>query len=229
MLNEQLLDSNTCIHPRRTYPDTTSLSGDLKRLLNALAVLLACFAVPTQANEISPYIGHRFGGDFEDSLTSTSFNVNDSASAGLVLDFDLERDKQIELLLSHQNSSLSTGDPLFSPNPLFDLAIDYYHIGGLYMLPEGERVRPFLTGTFGLTRMSPKRDDLSAENRFSLSLGTGAKIFFSKNLGMRVDVRGFYTVLDSTTEFFCSGGCVIKLKSSGFVQTDFSAALSLRF
>ncbi len=195
-----------------------------------LLPLLALTAVaPAQADEISPYIGHRFGGNFTDNTTSTDFKVGDSNSFGLVLDFDLEPDKQIEVLLSRQNTYLSTGEPLFTPNPLFDLSVDYYHIGGIYILPQGNRIRPFLTGTFGLTRMSPKRAGYSTENRFSISLGTGAKIFFSKNLGARVDVRGIYTALDSSTEVFCSGGCTIKLSSSGFVQTDISAAIILRF
>ena len=97
------------------------------------------------------------------------------------------------------------------------------------MLPDFDRVRPFVSGTFGLTRMEPKRADLTTENRLSLSLGAGAKIFFTKNLGLRFDVRGIYTALNADTAIFCSGGCAIKVNSSGFVQTELSAALMMRF
>ena len=58
---------------------------------------------------------------------------------------------------------------------------------------------------------------------------TGAKIFFNKNLGLRFDLRGIYTALNSDTAVFCSGGCSIKVVSSGFVQTEISAALMMRF
>jgi hypothetical protein len=198
-----------------------------------LALVLALIALsqvaPARAVEITPYIGHRFGGSFQDSITAANFEVADAAAYGLVLDFDLEPDKQIEVLLSRQNTSLSTGDPLFTGNPLFDLTIDYFHIGGLYVLPEGDRVRLFLTGTFGLTRMDPKPADLTTENRLSLSLGAGAKIFLTKDLGLRFDVRGIYTVLDSDTAVFCSGGCTIKVNSGGFVQTEIGAGLMMRF
>ncbi|MGB8410062.1 MAG: hypothetical protein WCE58_09180, partial [Gallionella sp.] len=132
------------------------------------------------------------------------------------------------VFLSRQDTRLTTTGT-FTGNPLFDLTIDYYHIGGLYMLPDYDRVRPFVSGTFGLTRMAPDRADLTAENRFSVSLGGGAKIYFTKNLGMRFDVRGIYTALNGNTEIFCSGGCAIKVVSSGFVQTELSAALLMRF
>jgi hypothetical protein len=207
----------------------TIFSFTLQPLVLALAFATLSHSLPVQAVEIAPFIGHRFGGSFEDSINSVGFEVADAASYGLLLDFDLEPNKQIEIYMSRQNTQLSNGDPLFTPNPLFDLTIDYYHIGGLYMLPEGDRVRPFVMGSFGLTRMAPKPSNLSVENRFSLSIGGGAKIFFTRNLGMRFDVRGIYTALDSSTEVFCSGGCTIKLTSSGFVQTDISAALMMRF
>jgi hypothetical protein len=200
----------------------------LRRLLLAISMLALCIASAAHAVEIAPYTGHRYGGSFMDSNTSADFEVVDASSYGLVLDFDLEPDKQIEFLLSRQNSHLSTSGT-FTGNPLFDLTIDYYHIGGLYMMPEGERVRPFLSGTIGLTRMAPNRADLTTENRLSLSLGGGAKIFVTRNLGLRFDVRGIYTALDANAEVFCSGGCSIKVYSSGFVQTEVSAALIVRF
>jgi opacity protein-like surface antigen len=218
-----LLSSNPAFLTRTIFTNT------LRSLVLALSMLALSHAALAQAVEVAPFTGHRFGGSFVDSVSAASLEVADTAAFGLVLDFDLEPDKQIEVLLSRQNSHLSSNDPLFTPNPLFDLTIDYYHIGGLFMLPVGDRVRPFLTGTFGLTRMDPKPADLTTENRFSLSLGGGAKIFFTKNLGLRFDLRGIYTSLNANTEVFCSGGCTIKVNSSGFVQTEASAALMMRF
>ncbi|MFZ5524138.1 MAG: outer membrane beta-barrel protein [Pseudomonadota bacterium] len=197
-------------------------------LVVALFILALSHATPARAVEVAAYTGHRYGGSFMDSNTAADFEVADAAAYGLVLDFDLEPDKQIEVLLSRQNTYLSTTGT-FTGNPLFDLKVDYFHIGGLYMMPDGERVRPFLSGTFGLTRMAPERADLTTENRLSLSLGGGAKIYFSKNLGLRLDVRAIYTALDADAEVFCSGGCAIKVYSNGFVQTEAGAALMLRF
>jgi hypothetical protein len=229
MQDDRRFDCKIVLSSTQALLTRTIFTTTQRPLVLALVLVTLSQAAPALAVEITPFIGQRYGGSFEDSITAANFEVADAAAYGLMLDFDLEPDKQIEVYLSRQNTHLSTGDPLFTGQPLFDLAIDYYHIGGLYMLPEGDRVRPFLTGTFGLTRMAPKPADLTTENRLSLSLGGGAKIFFTKNLGLRFDVRGIYTALNANAEVFCSGGCAIKVYSSGFLQTEVSAALMMRF
>jgi len=184
-----------------------------------------------RAVEVAPFFGHRYGGSFEDSTTLATIEVQDDKAYGLMIDFDTEPDKQIEIYLSRQPTRLTTSG-LFTGNPLFNLTIDYYHIGGIYMFPVDdipEYVRPFVSGSFGLTRMAPDRSDLTTENYPSLSLGGGAKIYLGKSLGLRFDIRGIYTALNSDTSVFCSGGCTIKVVSNGFVQTEIGAALIMRF
>jgi len=200
---------------------------------NIAALILASalvFAVSSAARavEIAPFTSHRYGGNFEDTNTLSGFELADATSFGLLLDFDSEPDKQIEIFLSRQDTQLTTAGA-FTGNPLFDLTIDYYHIGGLYLLPADGLMHPFVSGTIGLTRMVPKRSDLTAENRLSLSLGGGVKFFLSKALGIRFDVRGIYTALNADTAVFCSGGCTIKVRSNGFLQTEVGAALMMRF
>lgn len=193
-----------------------------------VSALMPAVSLAAQTVEIAPFTGQRFGGSFEDANTLTEFKVGDSNAYGLMLDFDTEPDKQIEIYLSRQNTHLTTTG-IFTGNPLFDLTIDYYHIGGLYMPPEGEKVRPFVSGSFGFTRMIPKRAGLSTETYFSIALGGGAKYFFSKAVGIRFDVRGIYTAVNSDSAVFCSGGCSIKVNSNGFVQTEVSVALMMRY
>jgi hypothetical protein len=185
----------------------------------------------SQMVEITPFAGQRYGGGFYDSNSSSDVEVADANAYGLMIDFDTEPDKQIELYFSHQDTHLaSTG--IYTGTPLFDLTIDYFHIGGLYMFPTDElpeSVRPFVSSTVGLTRMAPKGSGLTTENRFSISIGGGAKYFFNKSLGIRFDVRGIYTAINSDSAVFCSGGCTIRVKSNGFTQTEVSAALMMRF
>lgn len=196
-------------------------------LIPALA-LVSAVSSAARAVEIAPFAGHRYGGSFEDTNTLSGFELADATSFGLLLDFDSEPDKQIEVFLSRQDTQLTTAG-LFTGNPLFDLTIDYYHIGGLYFLPDGGLMHPFVSGTIGLTRMAPKRSDLTTENRLSLSLGGGAKFFLSQNVGLRFDVRAIYTMLNADTSVFCSGGCTIRVRSNGFVQAEAGAALLMRF
>ncbi|MEQ1812918.1 MAG: hypothetical protein ABL860_00485 [Candidatus Nitrotoga sp.] len=200
----------------------------LRTLVLTFSILLMSLAAPAQATEVATFIGQRYGGSFKDTNTATNFDLMDASSFGLVLDFDREPDQQIEVMLSRQNTNLKTSG-IFTGDTLFDLTIDYYHIGGLYMLPEMEHIRPFISGTLGLTRMAPKLAGLTTENRPSLSLGGGAKFFFDQQVGLRFDARGIFTMLNSDYAVFCSGGCNIQVKGSGFVQTEVSAALIMRF
>lgn len=177
--------------------------------------------------EITPSINYRFGGGFEDTNTATNINLDESGGYGLVLDFDLQPDKQIEVYLSRQRTTMSSGGP-FTGNPLFDVSVDYYHIGGLYLF-EWERFRPFISGTLGLTRMDPQRADLRTETRVSFALGGGAKYFFTENLGIRLDLRGIYTAINSNASIFCAGGCAVQVRSNGFLQGELGAGLILRF
>jgi len=149
-------------------------------------------------------------------------------AAGLV-DVDLDPDRQIEFYLSRQSTTLSA-DGLFTGNPLFDLSVEYYHVGGLYLIEvQSERVRPFVSGTLGLTRMNPQGDGLDTETWFSLAFGGGAKFFVTKRLAVRLDARGIFTAVNSNGAVFCSGGCTISIQSSGFMQAELGAGLVFRF
>ncbi len=179
--------------------------------------------------EITPYAGLRFGGSFEDSNTGTGLSLDESESYGLVLDVDISRDQQVEIYLSRQSTTLS-GNGTFTGNPLFDLAVEYYHVGGLYLIDvHNDRVQPFVSGTLGVTRMDPEGEGLNTETRFSLGIGGGVKLFLTDHLGIRLDVRGIYTALTSNGAVFCSGGCAISVQSSGFVQGELAAGLVVRF
>ena len=205
-----------------------------------MAILLfAGWGIVPFANavDIAPFAAYRFGGNinvYDSGTTSESeskLELDDATSYGLILDFDLDHQRQIEIYLSHQNTQLMANQ-LFLGYSEFDLTVDYYHIGGLYYpeYPEGGgRFRPFVSGTFGLTRMDPKGAGLSTENFFSLAFGGGATFFPVKHLGLRFDARAIYTAVNTDGAIFCSGGCVVSVSSGGFWQTEFGASVVFRF
>jgi len=178
--------------------------------------------------EVTPFGGFRFGGSFQDANTGDSIAIDEAGSYGLMLDFDTEPSKQIEIYLSRQNSKLSSGGTV-TGNPKFDLTVDYYHIGGLLML-DGERTRPFISGTFGLTRMDPHGADRSTEYYPSIALGGGAKIPLTERLGLRFDARGIFTLVNNNSTVFCAnGGCAIRVEGSGILQGELTVGLTFKF
>ncbi len=198
------------------------------RALSTLLAVSVLFSAPVPAVEIAPFYGHSYGGSFEDTTNGDRFQVGDSPSYGILLDIDDMPGKQLELFASRQHTHLSTAG-LFTSSALFDLTISYFHIGGLYMLPGYQRVRPFVSGTIGVTRMDPQDANLVAEDHLSFSVGGGVKYYLSRNIGFRVDLRGIYTMLESESAIFCAGGCTVKVRGNGFVQTSVSVAVTQRF
>jgi len=193
-------------------------------LLIILLGLLPGAAAAASGIEITPFAGFRFGGSFQDANTGDTIAIDEAGGYGLMLDFDLEPSKQIEVYLSRQSTKLSSGGA-FTGNPKFDLTIDYYHIGGLVLL-EGDRVRPFVSGTFGLTRMDPQGADRTTEYYFSIALGGGAKVPLTERLGLRFDARGIFTAVNTNSTVFCAnGGCAIQVQGGGVLQGELTVGL----
>jgi hypothetical protein len=195
-----------------------------------ILISLPAAASAEKGIEITPFAGYRFGGGFQDADTGSNLSLNDSNDFGLILDYDLNRDQQLEVYLSRQKTEISA-DGAVTGNPRFDLSIEYYHFGGLYLFDvDNKRIRPFISGTLGITRMNPENGAGAKEEiRFSIALGGGVKIFLTDNFGLRFDARGIFTAMNSDTAVFCSGGCAIRVKSDGFVQGEASVGFIFRF
>lgn len=185
--------------------------GPLSLALAALSLALVISSpAAAQKLELSPFLGYRFGGDFEARgnapffFTVEDFEVDETSSYGLLLDIGVTRNLQVELMLSRQETELRLETGVFGPpDRLFDLDVDYYHAGVLYQWTPGQ-VRPFVVGTLGATRLAPEPAALADETHFSASLGAGVKLLFTRNLGVRFEGRLFSTVIDNSDDrIFC--------------------------
>jgi opacity protein-like surface antigen len=193
------------------------------RLVVPIMALLVLLPAPARADrgiELTPFAGFRFGGGFTDNTTGLDLDVDEGESFGLILGVPATHDTDYELFYSFQKSELQ-GEKLSGGEPLFDLTIHYLHIGGTYGFT-GERVRPFIGGGLGITYFSPDGPGLDSEIDFSLSLGGGVKIPISKRVGLRLEGRGFLTILPDNTDIFCvsSGGatCAVRVQGDVFGQ-----------
>jgi len=208
--------------------------GDtMRRALFAFAFLVlpssAGLAQPGRF-ELTPFAGYRLKGDF-DARSSDAFDprlnvkVDASATYGLVLDIPLSRNWQIELLANRQRSQFIVDRGLLSPSmTLGDVDLSTLQAGFVLQWGAGQ-VNPFVTAAAGLTRIEPKFNELSSDDRFSASLGGGVKVFFSENLGIRLEARGYWTDLD--TGF--NGRYDRYDSGDGLYQTEGSAGLIIAF
>lgn len=183
----------------------------------------------TDTIEIAPFYGYRFGGEFEDADTGAELDIRDSPCWGGVLDIRWSKVTQLEFYYSHQETELRSDADLFAPTKLFDLDVDYYHVGGTVIIPQG-RWQPFVGATVGATYLAPDAPDTDSLTEFSLGLGGGVRFFPVEHLGLYLAGRGLFTFMEGSVAFRSeSGATTVVIHSDGFWQVELQAGLILAF
>jgi len=209
-------------------------SPQMLRLAMVLMVTLLPVSASAEEIEITPFAGYTMGGQFTDAVTGKSLSFDDTSSYGIMVDFKQPLDKEggeswIELYYSRQQTKLKADQGPFFGDPLFDVNIEYYHIGGTYGQATG-KMKLFLVGTFGATHLAPEGDGLHSETKFSLSLGGGVKLYLTERVGLRLDARWFGTLFNGSGSAFCSGGaCLINVQGDMLSQYSANAGVILAF
>ncbi len=170
--------------------------------LSLLALSTPMLADDGRMFEVSPFGGYRWGGEIEADNTPV-FNVDgdveSAGSYGIRFNFYVWRNLQIELLASTQDTDLVDDAGLFGQDTLLSkIEVNYYHAGIIWQW-ENSRIKPYVGGTFGLARLeieTPRSND----ERFSGSIGGGAKMYFNDHLGVRFDGRFYWTSLDQQND-----------------------------
>ena len=173
----------------------------MRKALILAGLLLIPAAALAQAHrfEVTPYAGWRFDGEFNygDFLEERNVRVDEGASFGVIFDVPLSPNWQIELIATRQDSEFIVDGGLFSPEQnLGDVTLDMVHAGILFQWGPGQ-VQGFFSSGLGIARIEPDRNDVEAESRFSGNFGGGVKIFFSQNVGLRFEGRGYWVDLET--------------------------------
>jgi opacity protein-like surface antigen len=205
------------------------------------ALIFACL-LPTQAVaqktakdfklQITPFVGYRLGGTFEDDDTEEDYDLDNNSSAGLIINFPSKANTEWEIYYSKQSTELKTGD-LFLGTRVVDMDVEYLHLGGTYLFDRSGESQPYFVATIGATRMEPSGVDTSSETFFSFAAGGGYKYFPDKHIGLRLDGRFIGTFIDSNSNIFCQsdqgGTCVINTTGKILYQFEMQAGVVFRF
>jgi len=220
------LDASTIDH----MPSATTLQP-LTRALVFLAIvatiLVGCAGpLAAQGVELTPMGGYRFGGDLFEIAAGHRFDIDGAPAVGLALDVPIAEGSQFEALFSHQEATVLAPLDVAGPPVRWRLSVDHWQAGGLQELDVG-RIRPFLTGSLGLTRYAA---DADSEIRFTLGGGGGAKLFPSRHVGVRFDGRIFATFVDVEGRGLAcvQGGCVVVIHANIAWQAEFTAGLVVK-
>ena len=178
--------------------------------------------------ELTPFIGYRIGGSFEDDETEQTFDLNDHGSYGLIFNIREKANTQYELGWSHQDTSIDLPD-----SDKLELAIDTFQIGGTYLW-EGDLAQPFLVGTLGAAHYRPRSGDSDSDTFFAFTIGGGWKLWPTRRFGLRLEGRYYGTLMSNSSKIFCSSapensGCLIQTRGKLLSQWEVTVGGSLRF
>lgn len=192
----------------------------------ALAAALAGVTAPAAAKfGVTLYVGYVGSNGIDNVNGSSSASVGSSAAWAGALGWDLDPSRELQLFYSQQTTTLSPGGGA-SP---FDLTVRYLHVGGTAFI-EGPIDRGwYVVGGLGATQFSPSASGYGSEVKPSLNLGVGYHWPLGKNVALRAEGRGFFTLVNSSGGFMCSGGCVVVLRSETFLQYEAMLGLTARF
>lgn len=180
-------------------------------------------------SSITVYGGDRFGGSVTDSATNSSINLQNGSSFAAAVDIGLDRNRQIELFYSQQNTALS-GGTFSSQGSNTSLTLYNYQIGGTAFFDQAGR-GAYVMGGIGGTTAKPKQPGLNSETFFSGNLGVGWMVPLGAHVGLKFEARGYGILLNNNTALFCGGrnGCTVAIKGNGLFYGEALAGLTVRF
>ena len=196
-----------------------------------LSTALAASAAPGNDNAVTFYGAWRSGGSFTDAASQTDLKLASSAAGAISLDFALDARRQVQWYVSHQRTELdisSVAKPATTPDQL-PLQLTYLHLGGSVFFEGPVGKGPYVVGGLGATVLSPGLAGLSNEVRPSMNLGIGYQLPLAERIALRVEARGYVTLVNSNGGFFCSGGCVVAIQGDTLTQADVQVGLSFGF
>lgn len=207
----------------------------IREFLAGIALLASATASAQTAEarfELTPFAGYRFGGSLSVADDPGSYDLEDAAGVGVLLNWPHRSNTKWEILYSRQST-----DAEFSAATVNDASVDVelqmLQIGGIYLF-DGSKVVPYLAATIGATHAEASSRESQSDTYWSGSLGLGVLVSPNSRLGLRLEARAYGTFLNSGTDLFCRTGpdvnaCAIRLDGDLLTQIEAFAGVVLRF
>ena len=195
-----------------------------------LAATLALLSLGAAAQStVTLYGGVRGGGGFEDKNDSTrTLDLDSGGTLSLSVDWPLADGRQGQVFYSFQRSALP-GSALGQTQDV-DIDISYLHVGGRTFFDGSAKVGGgYVVGGLGATFFSPAAAGWSDEIRPSLNVGVGYQWQLAPTVALRAELRGYVSLVNSSGEFLCSGGCVVSIRGDVVTQVEGLLGLSVGF
>lgn len=180
---------------------------------------------------IAPVVGYSFATNKLELTTRDDVieraNLDESQHYGIQLGVNTPDPGNVYLYYSTQASALHN-TVAGSEGKLIDVDVDYLHLGGSLMFPQG-RFEPFVTVSIGATHFRPD-NNLSSETYFSMGFGVGANYHLFEQLALTADIRGMGTFVNKDSDIFCDGNqCQWHIRADIFWQAQANLGIKITF
>ena len=179
----------------------------IKRFLISACLFISSSSLAQQL-ELTPFAGYMWGGDLR--VYTGEIRGSDGMNYGLALNYTISEGTQLEGFWFLQSGMMNFKEygQWEDENYLFDVNTNFIQFGVLKEMGQGNVFRPFGTFSLGTTIFNPSDSNLNSSWRFSISLGLGAKIYFSDRIGFRLQSRFLMPMYASGAGVWCgTGGC----------------------
>jgi hypothetical protein len=195
-------------------------------LAPALAAAMLCVATPAAAQaSVTLFGGYAGTSGIDDATSNASADVKNGATFGVAVGVPFDASRELQLLYNQQSTTLTPGGGA-AP---FDLTIRHLHFGGTVFVDRAVGQGFYAVGGVGVTQFSPGTTGFENEYKPSINVGFGYYLPLGDRVALLAEARGFFTLVNSSGGFLCSGGCVVVLKSDTVTQVEAKIGLMARF
>lgn len=181
--------------------------------------------------DVTPLIGYRTSISFptltDASGQGTNAVLSEKPSYGFAAGVRLNEEDLVEIRWARQSSDIRLADANVPSGKvvLHQIHLDCTHEFIMDDWPMW--IRPYIIGSVGGTHIGGGGNQ--AFTGFSLGLGTGLKLYFTRHIGFRFQVEWLPIVTSTQGAFACGTGCIVHLHANGVSQGEVVAGPVFRF
>ncbi|MFZ4521784.1 MAG: hypothetical protein ACOYNC_08770 [Bacteroidales bacterium] len=202
----------------------------MKRYFILIAAIICIpFMLRSQGVEVTPFGGYVFPGTMHGS--NGDLYVNGNGQYGGMISIGVSRVMDVDFIYNRSDTKadFSSYYTLLGYESQLPLSINYMHVGFTKNFRINPMVSPFVGFNLGGCLFYPKEEYREAWF-FSMGMNAGAKIYFSKRVGLRLQAQAYMPIQGSGYSFMVgtggSGGGVSLY--STIVQFGFTGGLIFR-
>jgi hypothetical protein len=199
----------------------------MKKFLFSLAILLATpFISFSQTLEITPFGGYVFPVTWYASNGNLYFLGN--GQYGGMLSFGVSNAMDVDLIYNRSDTKGQI-NLVGYPYKEVPLSINYFQVGTTKNFRINKIASPFVGINVGGCLMAPK-GEYNDQWFFSVGINAGAKLYFSKRVGLRLQAQMYMPIQNVGYAFYIGGGGASSgiTLSSTLVQFGFTGGLIFR-